>query len=154
MKLEKTNFQRGSAVWCAVFIAAAGLLLHLGVHPAFAHTDAARSTVATASTPVTTTIAHVITAATLGGPSTTIPMTQSPGTPPPSDNCIITYHDPVAGQQVVAQVIFVPTGQVIAERTGTGPFVPADYAAKCNSGAIRRSAVPAQPIASNSDLTG
>jgi len=93
----------------------------------------------------------------IAGTTTTTTSTSSPTVttaPSSSDNCRTVYQDPVAGQPVVTQVIYIPTGQVVAERTGTGPFVPADYAAKCRSTPSPPPASPAQPMSGASSLTG
>jgi hypothetical protein len=88
-------------------------------------------------------------------PATTDPATTGtqPSETPPIEIgslCILIFQTPAAPDApVVAQVLVRSTGEVIATRTGTGPYVPADFASRCETTTTSVSpsstTTPAQP---------
>lgn len=64
------------------------------------------------------------------------------------DACRTVFQTPAhPGDPVITQVILVATGEVVAARTGDGPFEPADYAERCNGAVQQPNAPPVAPPA-------
>ena len=76
-----------------------------------------------------------------------------------SDACRTVFQTPVhAGDPVISQVILVATGEVIATRTGDGPYVPADFMRRCEPASTTApaaaEAAPAEPAPGTPTFTG
>lgn len=134
--------------------ALAGLFLATGGAFAVSMSAASAQTVpSTTTTDATTTI--IATTA----PQTTAPPVDS--TEPPvvegeavGPLCSVVTPQPAVGDPVVTQVILGSTGEVVATRTGSGPFVPADFNTRCTEAAAPVPATPAPAVPGQSAYTG
>lgn len=111
-------------------------------------------------------------------PETTVPppISSTSGTTRPTataTECVEVFQTPLAGQPIVVSIIRKKDGAVVAQRVGSGPFVPANYEEACGgevAGATEQSttsqsrpptrprpaerAAAAQPVAGSSSFTG
>lgn len=63
--------------------------------------------------------------------------------------CHVFTPQPARGDPVVTQVILTSNGEVVATRTGGGPYVPQDFNTRCTP-----APAPATPVSGTSSYTG